>query len=91
MLCPHILQQWKMSSISCLGCKEQKRSKVDKFYSTVGVAKISINDLRQKYNVKKWKLNDINEIPVASKICKSCYDLMMSNSRGLKWPTHIYV
>lgn len=50
-----------------------------KFYSSDLISLISINNLRQKYNAKKRKLNEINDIPVASKICKSCYDLARSN------------
>lgn len=49
------------------------------FYSSDVTSLISINNLRQKYNAKKRKLNEINDIPVASKICKSCYDLARSN------------
>lgn len=68
-----------MPATICLGCQCQKRSKNDKFYSTDSVALITINNLRQKYNAKKRKLNEINDIPVASKICKSCYDLIHNN------------
>lgn len=68
-----------MPSISCLGCKVQKRFKDDKFYSVDDISLISINNLRQKYNIRKRKLDEIDQIPVASKICKSCYNLTRNN------------
>lgn len=62
----------------CLGCMVQKRFKGDKFYSADNISLISIN-LRQKYNIRKRKLDEIDQIPVASKICRSCYDLTKNN------------
>lgn len=66
-----------MSFTTCLGCEEQKRSKNVKFYSIQSIENplIVINNLRQTYNAKKRKLNEIADIPEKSKICRSCYDL----------------
>lgn len=66
-----------MPFITCLGCNEQKRKKSDQFYCIKNIPNsiIFINNLRQTYNVRKRKLNELNEIPPQSKICRSCYDL----------------
>lgn len=71
-----------MPSIFCLGCQEQKRSKTDKFYSSDLISLIShlFNQSETKIQRKKAQVNEINDISVASKICKSCYDLARSNS-----------
>lgn len=59
----------------CVGCLDQKRSKDSKFYVANSLPLLTINNLRQKFNAKKRKLDEISEIPPASKLCKSCYDI----------------
>lgn len=64
----------------CLGCHDQKRSKDSKFYVANSLSLVTLNNLRQKFNTKKRKLDEISEIPPYSKICKSCYDISHKNS-----------
>lgn len=66
-----------MPFVNCLGCNEQKRSKNDNFFSldSINAPLIVINNLRLTYNAKRRKLDSISEIPVKSKICKSCYNI----------------
>lgn len=54
-----------MLSITCLNCEEQKRVKSDKLYSIdcIPNSLITINNLRQNYNAKKRKLNELDDIP----------------------------
>lgn len=66
--------------IHCLGCNDQKRTKDSKFYSAESLPLITINNLRQQYNAKKRKLDEIFEVPTSSKICKSCYDTQHNNA-----------
>lgn len=66
--------------IYCLGCLDQKRSKDSKFYNAAPLPLVAVNNLRQTFNMKKRKLDVISEIPPASKICKSCYDLTHNNA-----------
>lgn len=66
--------------IHCLGCLDQKRSKDSKFYNADGLSLVTVNNLRQTFNMKKRKLDEISEIPVASKICRSCYDFTRNNA-----------
>lgn len=65
--------------IICVGCHDQKRSKYSKFYCAVSLSLVAVNNLRQKFNTKKRKLDEISVIPSASKICKSCYDMTHNN------------
>lgn len=64
----------------CLGCQDQKRSKDSKFYSTDSLSLVAINNIRQKFNAKKRKLDVVSEIPASSKVCKSCYDINRNNA-----------
>lgn len=64
----------------CLGCNDQKRSKASKFYSAESSSLVAVNNLRQKFNAKKRILDVISEIPVDSKVCKSCYDVSRNNA-----------
>lgn len=66
--------------IICVGCLGQKRSKDDKFYSANSLSLLTVNNLRQKFNAKKRKLDEISDIPPSSKICKSCYDMQHNNA-----------
>lgn len=59
----------------CLGCQDQKRSKDCKFYVATSLSLVAVNNLRQKFNAKKRKLEEITEIPQAGKLCKTCYDI----------------
>lgn len=64
----------------CLGCLDQKRSKDSKFYNASSLSLVAVNNLRQTFNMRKRKLKAVSEIPVASKICKSCYDMTHNNA-----------
>lgn len=64
----------------CLGCEDQKRSKDSKFYCADSLSLVAVNNLRQRFNTKKRKLDEISQIPAACKICKSCYDVTRKNS-----------
>lgn len=66
--------------IYCLGCADQKRSKDSKFYNASSLPLVAVNNLRQTFNMRKRKLDAVSEIPSASKICKSCYDLSHNNA-----------
>lgn len=66
--------------IVCVGCLDQKRSKDSKFYVANSFPLLTINNLRQKFNAKKRKLDELSEVPLASKLCKSCYDLAHRNA-----------
>lgn len=67
-----------MSSATCLGCKEQKRRKGEKFYFVDNIPNplLVINNLRQTYNAKKRKLVEVSNIPPKSKVCHKCYKLI---------------
>jgi len=60
-----------MPSITCLGCKEQKVIKSDKFYFVDSIINplLVINNLQQTYNMKKRKLVEVSNIPSNSKVC----------------------
>lgn len=64
----------------CLGCNDQKRSKDSKYYSTDSLSLVAVNNLRQKFNARKRKLDEVSEIPAAAKICQSCYDVTRKNT-----------
>lgn len=66
--------------VYCIGCNDQKRSKDDKFYSAASLSLVTVNNLRQTFNVKKRKLDEVSEIPSTSKLCKSCYDTQHNNA-----------
>ena len=68
------------SSVKCLGCDTQKKSRTDKFYNVKNEHLLAINNLRCKYNEKKRKLDVINDVPVDSKICKTCYNSLRSDT-----------
>lgn len=65
--------------VFCLGCNDQKRSKDSKFYCAASLPLTAVNNLRQTFNMKKRKLDEIDVIPPTSKICRSCYDLSRNN------------
>lgn len=69
-----------MPPICCIGCNDQKRSKNDKFYIADSLSLVTVNNLRQKFNAKKRKLDEVFEIPSSSKICKSCYDMQHNHA-----------
>lgn len=66
--------------VICVGCHDQKRSKDSKFYVANTFSLVTVNNLRQKFNAKKRKLEEVSDIPANSKICKSCYDVAHKNA-----------
>lgn len=71
-----------MPFTKCLGCDVQKRNKSESFISTKSIQNplITINNIRQKYNLRRRSLNKIDEIPPASKVCRSCYQQAIRNA-----------
>jgi len=56
-----------------------------KFYSIKNISNslVVINNLQRSYNAKKRKLNEIDNIPAKSKICKTCYELIKHVSTNI--------
>lgn len=64
-----------MPFTKCLSCNDKKRSKNDKFFPIEDISNSLMINNWQKNNPKKRILEELNHIPLQSKICKNCYQL----------------
>lgn len=65
----------------CLGGEGRKRGKNDKYYLAANISLTVINNLREKDNTKKRRLDKTDSIPQNARLCKSCYALFLQNPR----------